>query len=409
LGVPPLDPAAVADVESLRAWTTWCEVGGRLRLPSQSTIEVPEAEQALERAAQVEALADWLVTEAYRGPGAAQAEASFTLKLYYWLRPLIPRRAQIAMRRVHARRRSIAFPSWPIEWIFADLLDAYVALRISAERIDGLEAAALWPSGYRCAALLSHDVEGQDGQRRVRELASLESRFEFRSWFNFVPERYPVDDELLAQLTAEGFEVGVHGLNHDGRLFSSREIFASRLPRIQAHGQRWDARGFRSPATHRRFGWMQELPFLYDSSFPDTDPYEPVPGGCLSCWPFSIGRLLELPITMPQDHTLWAILGREAYPIWVEKADWLRQRGGLINLIVHPDYLDRGAHWDEYEAFLEYLRSSGDIWVTVPRELERWWRERRLQAPRETISLRKSGADHEVVARGRVSESASSP
>jgi hypothetical protein len=52
---------------------------------------------------------------------------------------------------------------------------------------------------------------------------------------------------------------------------------------------------------------MASLPFEYDSSYPDTDPFEPQPGGCCSWLPYFNGPLVELPITLPQDHTLFVI------------------------------------------------------------------------------------------------------
>ena len=73
--------------------------------------------------------------------------------------------------------------------------------------------------------VLTHDVDTARGQARCLRLAQLEQESGFRSAFNFVPERYPVDPWLRQELTAEGFEVGVHGLTTTGRLYSSRAEF----------------------------------------------------------------------------------------------------------------------------------------------------------------------------------------
>ena len=54
----------------------------------------------------------------------------------------------------------------------------------------------------------------------------LELDLGFRSSFNFIPEgSYRVPAELRQELTANGFEVGIHDLKHDGHLFSSRRKF----------------------------------------------------------------------------------------------------------------------------------------------------------------------------------------
>ena len=112
------------------------------------------------------------------------------------------------------------------------------------------------------------------------------------------------------KLRASGCEVGLHGIKHDGKLFESRAQFESNLPKIHFYLEKWDVLGFRSPATRRDSRWMHELDCLYDSSFPDTDPFEPQAGGCCSIFPFMFGDVVELPITLLQDHTLLEILRR---------------------------------------------------------------------------------------------------
>ncbi|MEZ4515561.1 MAG: hypothetical protein R3C44_01550 [Chloroflexota bacterium] len=89
----------------------------------------------------------------------------------------------------------------------------------------------------------------------------------YRSSFNFVPEAYDVGHDLLDEMRERGFEVGVHGLKHDGRLFSSRDVFMQRAGAINARLADWQAVGYRSPMTHRNPEWMQALDIDYDLSF----------------------------------------------------------------------------------------------------------------------------------------------
>ena len=78
------------------------------------------------------------------------------------------------------------------------------------------------------------------------------ARHGYRSSWNFVPMRYAVDEQLISRsLTESGFEVGVHGLYHDGRDFASERIFTERLSEVARYAELWNARGFRSPSTHR--------------------------------------------------------------------------------------------------------------------------------------------------------------
>src|SRR4030067_2756099 len=101
----------------------------------------------------------------------------------------------------------------------------------------------------------------------------------FRSSFNFVPEYYDVPSELRALLETSGFEVGVHGLNHKGNMFSSRSKFESQVGRINEILKAWGSVGFRSPSMYHNLEWIRELDILYDTSTFDTDPFEPQPTG----------------------------------------------------------------------------------------------------------------------------------
>jgi hypothetical protein len=131
----------------------------------------------------------------------------------------------------------------------------------------------------------------------------------------------------------------------------------------------------RSPATLRNAPWMHELPVLYDSSFPDTDPFQPQPGGCCWIFPYFFGDVVELPITLDQDHTLFLLLRDHSIDRWVRKSEWIMANHGLINLLVHPDYID-----DErlavYDRFLEFLSRQNGGWHALPRDVARWWKLR---------------------------------
>jgi SAM-dependent methyltransferase len=316
----------------------------------------------------------YFLEERYHGEDAGRSRA---LSAYYAVKPLVPRRLQLAMRRRYAKRQArTEFPCWPIEPLLVERHRKRL-LETLEERRDGrLPTIANWPGGRRFAAILTHDVEGPSGVARVPEIIELERRHGLVSSWNFVAEWYPLDTGLLDHVRAAGCEVGLHAIKHDCKLFSSRANFEAELPAIHRYLDEWDAVGFRSPATHRNADWMPELGALYDSSFPDTDPFEPQAGGCCSILPYFLGNLVELPITLVQDHTLWEILREETIDLWTRKSEWIADNGGLINLIVHPDYLDTPARLRMYEEFLEYLAAQPDCWHALPREVAAWWRLR---------------------------------
>jgi hypothetical protein len=221
-----------------------------------------------------------------------------------------------------------------------------------------------------------------------------------RSSWNFVADDYPVPAEATDAVREAGGEVGLHGLHHDGLLFASRDSFLAQLPRIHSVMRAWNVVGFRSPATHRERAWMPELGCLYDSSFPDTDPFEPQAGGCCAVWPFFIEDLVELPITMPQDHTLWAILQDRTIERWVAKSEWLASSHALINVLVHPDYVLDDEGLGLYEQLLAHLSGVPNHWHALPRDVAAWWRVRagrQLVEPDRAMTPA-AGLEHATVA-----------
>lgn len=298
---------------------------------------------------------------------------SLEQRLYYLLKPMIPWGLRTWARRWRGERQRRKYASvWPID-----------------ERAGAAPPNwPGWPNGKQFAFVLTHDVEGPKGLRRVRRLMELEKKHGFRSSFNFVPEGgYRVPDALREELEEEGFEVGVHGLTHDGKMYFSRERFAEEVARIQEYVRKWDAAGFRSPLMHHEMRWMHLLGTGYDSSTFDTDPFEPMTDGAGTIFPFWIpgenGKgLVELPYTLVQDFTLFLVLQERGNAVWKQKLDWIAEKGGMALLNVHPDYmaLDEKAARDEfpvpyYEEFLEYARDRyGDaLWHALPKDVARYY------------------------------------
>jgi hypothetical protein len=244
---------------------------------------------------------------------------------------------------------------------------------IAAEPVPSI---APWPDGHRWALVLTHDVELAGGWASLDPVLELERGHGMRSSWNLVELRdYDVNVERVRELVAQGFEVGVHGLYHDGRDLESLATVNARLPAIRDAAARWGAVGFRAPAMHRRWEWMPLLGFQYDSSYPDTDPFEPQAGGCCTWLPFFNDGIVELPLTLPQDHTLFVILRRDE-GAWSEKARLLRSRGGLAVIDTHPDYLVDERIMAAYARFLDEFASDTSAWKPLPRDVSAWWRRR---------------------------------
>jgi hypothetical protein len=303
------------------------------------------------------------------------------LRLYYSVKPLLPRKIRLWARRWLARRRRArSADRWPI------LERAGVA----PENWTG------WPEDRMFAFALTHDVESQRGLDRVRQLADLEMSLGFRSCFNFIPEGpYRVSSELRHWLIKCGFEVGVHDYRHDGKLYQSRAAFSKGASRINHYLKEWNAAGFRSGFMFHNLEWIKELNVQYDSSTFDTDPFEPQPDGVHTIFPFWVGTrggrgYVELPYTLVQDSTLFVILQEKTNAIWKQKLGWIQSRGGMALLNVHPDYIhfgDGDAAEDEfpvekYSEFLSWVKQNygGQYWHAIPRGIADFCRKRTCQA-----------------------------
>jgi glycosyltransferase involved in cell wall biosynthesis len=145
---------------------------------------------------------------------------------------------------------------------------------------------------------------------------------------------------------------------------------------MRSHAERWNAVGFRSPGTQRKWGWMPRLGFDYDSSYSDTDPYEPQPGGCCTYLPYFNDDLVELPITLPQDHTLFTILQHPDADVWLRKAHLLRERHAMALVLTHPDYARDPRISQGYRRLLDTFRDDDSAWRALPRDVAAWWRRR---------------------------------
>ncbi len=293
---------------------------------------------------------------------------------YYRVKPLIPRRVQILMRSFFLRRALPNLDStWPID-------------PVASQKPEGWTG---WPDGKRFALVLTHDVESQRGVDRCRQLARIEMEMGFRSSFNFLLKKYTTPDDLRIYLEENGFEVGIHGCYHDGKKFSSREIFLERTKIINRYIEKWGVSGFRAPSMQCNLDWIGDLDIEYDLSTFDTDPFEPNSPGVQTIYPFMVTRsngksdFVELPYTLPQDSTLFVLLGERNIDIWKKKLDWIAENGGMALLNVHPDYMvfDDTRHGiDEYpcQLYSEFLlhineRYENQYYHCLPRDLARYF------------------------------------
>ncbi len=305
-------------------------------------------------------------------------QLSFAKRAYYLLKPFLPRSLTRIMRKAYSGSIEASFPlGWPAEERYALFLWECIRQVLLLTGMDSLPFLNFWPGDFQTSFILTHDIETAEGQAFAAKVADLEQQYGFLSSFNFIPERYPLDRNLIANLRNRGFEIGVHGLHHDGKLFFSRQKFEHRADKINQTLIVLQATGFRAPLTHRNPHWMQALDIEYDLSFFDSDPYEPIPGGTMSLWPFQMGHFIELPYTLVQDYTLVNILKASHPQVWLDKVDFLQKYRGMILLNTHPDYLKQPENWKVYEDFLKVMSiKRSTFWHALPYQAAAWWHAR---------------------------------
>jgi peptidoglycan/xylan/chitin deacetylase (PgdA/CDA1 family) len=339
----------------------------------------------------------YLPEDARRPPSAMGA--------YYRVKGLIPRALRHRLNSLAIRARGHnKFPNWPCESALVEFWREWMRQALETMHASDAWHIAFWPGGVNCAIVLTHDVDSALGFSQMEAMAEVEEKHGFRSAWNLPLAQYPLDFKLVEQMRARGFEFGAHGLSHDGRLFRSRKDFLALTPKLERLAREHHLRGFRAPSTLRRAEWIAMMDFDFDSSFSDTDPYEPQAGGTCSIFPFFLGEMVEMPYTLAQDHTLVHVLHRNPLAIWTLKAQWIVSLGGMILSLTHPDYSGAGPNLAHYEDFLKHLRDVESAWHALPSEIASWWRRRAAMtlAVRDDVPVIE-GADIEGAVARRVS------
>lgn len=293
---------------------------------------------------------------------------------FTFLKPLIPRRMQILLRRALI---NLSLPSYSNVW------------PINPKSVVPPRGWAGWPERKKFALILTHDVDTQKGHDNCHLLAETEERLGFRSSFNFVAEDYNISADMLNNLRAKGFEIGLHSIHHKNP-FKSKRQFQELAIKINRYLKEWNAVGFRSPSMYHNLEWTHDLNIEYDASTFDIDPFEPQPDGVGTIFPFWVAGgngwrgYVELPYTLPQDFLLYILMQQKNIDIWKKKLNWVVDHGGMVLFISHPDYMDfsnsNTSHYENYpacyyEEFLNYIKTEykDQYWHALPKDVARFW------------------------------------
>jgi hypothetical protein len=273
----------------------------------------------------------------------------------------------------------------PVECLRAVFLASLVvATGLAIPRI------AFWRKGKSHALAISHDVETKLGlEEGAGRCADIESKLGVRSTWNIPSERYPLSSQLLISLASAG-EVGGHDTKHDGRLiFESFENKVERVGRCKSRLEslcKKEVRGFRSPLLQHGRELLEALGkagYMYDSSAPSWEPLSPTslkPHGVGTVFPFFVSGVLEIPVSLPQDHQLIRVSGlttSEAVEQLFRVSQSIRGVGGACVMLVHPDYeFGQPENTEEYYRLLEKFKSDPKCEILTLGELAQWWTHR---------------------------------
>ncbi len=262
-----------------------------------------------------------------------------------------------------------AFPRWPLD--------------LSADFLADLYSLPPPPyAGGPTPVLLSHDIDTPEGLRNaVRFFLPIEEAIAARSSNYIVPLAWPIEYRLLDEMLARGHEVGIHGYDHSNSTpFAADDERRRRVAAARPLVERYGVIGYRAPSLLRTPALIEDLATLYryDSSIPTSGGLFPIPNnGCASARPFWLGRILEIPLTLPRDGSL-RFLGhspRQIAALWHRCAERIAASGGIVSLLTHCEHRFSGnpPMLDAYRRFLESLAGDNRFVFTTPaRVLEKY-------------------------------------
>ncbi len=247
-----------------------------------------------------------------------------------------------------------------------------------------------WRQGKSYALIVTHDVETLAGlQIGAQTLLRVERNLAIRSSWNLPSDRYPLPSQELRTLRDLG-EIGAHDTQHDGRLsFLSKKEKAQRLRDCRERLEKLINRpvlGFRAPLLQHSSelaAAAAEAGYRYDSSCPSWEILSPTsmrPHGVGTIFPFEVADILEIPVSLPQDHQLMRVAEQDppaTVNLLLRLSKWIRGLGGPCVLLVHPDYEFGTVEWEsEYQRLLEHFASDPSCDTMTLGEMADWWRYR---------------------------------
>ena len=322
---------------------------------------------------------DDLLFERYR---EAKRPLFTRLPFAYYRVPVFLRNFLFA--KLAKQKKDPGYPSYPFDY-GVDML-RHVFLHSLKQKVGTVPYVHFWPGENEFAMTFSHDLDTASSFKCLESIREVEKEYGVNSSWYVVSRRYKIDFKKLKWLEKDGCEIGVHGYNHDGKLpYLKTGKIEKRLNYSLNKLRSFNVSGFRSAQLQRNERFLRILSkhFDYDSTMPDVDYRSPVDvrSGVCTVFPYFVNRMVELPLSLPQDFRLKYTFNyskKEYLDAWKNKLEYIRQVGGLAVLNTHPDdYLTGSPEGlDLYEQFLKHVSKMNNKWLARQDEVARWWRSR---------------------------------
>jgi len=237
-------------------------------------------------------------------------------------------------------------------------------------------------SGQKYACIMTHDIDTWDGLQKAKGIKKLEEKYDIPSAWYIPSKYYKLNPEIIKGLANYG-EIGAHDTKHDGKLATlPKQKLVKRLHEAKQTLEKiinYPVEGFRAPLLQHNFKIIQaleEVGYTYDASIPTWEPKHPYtmkPCGIGTVNPLKMKKIVEIPLTLPQDHQMIHVLGitpRQTVKEWIKLKERIRGMGGICAILVHPNYeLGNSQNFDTYEELLNNIIADNEAWVTIPREI----------------------------------------
>jgi hypothetical protein len=209
-------------------------------------------------------------------------------------------------------------------------------------------------------------------------MKKIESKYDIGSAWYIPSKRYKLEGSIIKEIGYHG-EIGVHDTKHDGKLAHlAKEKLVERVSQARNSIEtiiEHKIEGFRAPVLQHNqqiLSALKESGYRYDTSIPTWEPKHPFtmkPHGIGTIYPISMNGLIEIPLTLPQDHQLLYVLGltpEEVMRTWATMATLIRELGGVCMFLVHPDYKFGDPNTNLYEELLNVIVNDSKATVTLP-------------------------------------------